>query len=55
MLRWNQLFEKICEDISQAMGIKIEGGFDEIEVADTFARLVAKSAGKERIILVLMK
>lgn len=52
MLRWNQLFEKICEDISQAMGIKIEGGFDEIEVADTFARLVAKSAGKERIILV---
>jgi len=37
------------------MRIDIEGEFDEIEVADTFAELVKKCVDKKRIIWFLMK
>ncbi len=51
-LKWNQLFEKICLDISKRLNIEIENKFDEINIAETFAKLIEKSKEKNKIILV---
>lgn len=51
-LRWNQLFEKICRDISRKLDIEVEDKFDEINVESTFTNLVEKSKEKGKIILV---
>lgn len=51
-LRWNQLLNKICNEISTKLNIAIDGNFDEINAADTFARVIQKSKEKGRIILV---
>lgn len=51
-LRWNQLYEKICSEIAAKLLIEIQGQFDEINAADTFAKLVEKSMDYGSITLV---
>jgi hypothetical protein len=41
-LRWFELLKKVSEDLSAASGIKIQGSFDEINVADTFIKLISQ-------------
>ena len=51
-LRWNELFKKICEDISEKLKIKNEGKFDEISISNTFLNLMKSCKDKGKIVLV---
>lgn len=42
-LRWFELLQRICKDISERSNISVNGKFDEVNAADTFANLVSKA------------
>lgn len=52
MLRWYQLYERICIDISKRFDIKLRGQYDEIHVADTFSELIEKMKLINKIVLI---
>lgn len=52
-LRWFQLLEKVCKDICERFDIKIKGRYDEINIADTFDRLVSKTSGLDKKIVIV--
>lgn len=41
-LRWHQLLQRVCQDLSAESGVTLLGGFDEINVADTFMKLISQ-------------
>lgn len=51
-LRWNQLYEKICIDISKKLNVEVDNKFDEINVENTFTSLIEKSKKMGKVILV---
>ena len=52
-LRWFQLLEKICKDICERFDIKVKGKYDEINIADTFDRLISKTSGLDKKIVLV--
>ena len=52
MLRWNQLYERICKDIAKKFSIDLDGEYDEIHVADTFSGLIEKTKSVNKVVLV---
>ena len=52
MLRWHELFGRICNDLSTAASIPVDGSFSERVVSETFISIVRRVARAKRIILV---
>jgi hypothetical protein len=52
MLRWNQLLEKICREISEKLKLEVGDKFDEISIESTFTNLIEKAKQLGKIILV---
>ncbi len=52
-LRWFQLYESICKDICDHFKLRINGEYDEINVAKTFSKLIQKiaSLGKKVVLV----
>ena len=52
MLKWNQLYERICNDITDRFKIDFEGNYDEVHVADTFSELICRTESIGKIVLI---
>jgi hypothetical protein len=51
-LRWYQLLEKISNKISSELDLPIEGEFNEIDASESFTKLIERTKGVKKIVLV---
>jgi len=54
-LRWTQLIEKMCNDISEKLDAKVKHKFDEVNASETFLKLIKKvneRSPEQKIVLI---
>ena len=51
-LRWYELYEKICGEISAKFGVTVTGKFDDKNAADTFSKFITECKSCGKIVLI---